>query len=206
MAQPPRLGIYQRKNFDPLRGGLGAPRTPKNLKSAFFRRGLTKIPADRFFFFLHHSITIDLYFLLGSWFRYPNSIEAISGPTKLGHIQIRLFQIPSLFLDYVLTIWHPHAIKKFWRYFGTGSDRKWAGNEPEMGQKWTKNGLKWDMLVILIINDLILNGNGQKLQKRSILGPEVGTNRPEVARNGAERTKNWLNWDILVILRQLWQF
>ena len=42
------------------------------------------------------------------------------------------------------------------------------------------------MLVILIINDLILNGNGQKLQKKSFLGPEVGTNRPEVARNGLE--------------------
>ena len=45
------------------------------------------------------------------------------------------------------------------------------------------------MLVILIINDLMLNGNGQKLQKQSFLGPEVGTNRPEVARNGAERDK-----------------
>ena len=52
-------------------------------------------------------------------------------------------------------------------------------------------------LVILRINNLILNGNGQKLQKKSFLGPEVGTNRPEVARNGAERdkrrTKNGLN-------------
>ena len=47
------------------------------------------------------------------------------------------------------------------------------------------------MLVILIINDLILNGNGQKLQKKSFLGPEVGTNRPEVVRNGPEMGQKW---------------
>ena len=41
----------------------------------------------------------------------------------------------------------------------------------------------------MTINGFILNGNGQKLQKKSFLGLEVGTNRPEVARNGAQRDK-----------------
>ena len=34
-----------------------------------------------------------------------------------------------------------------------------------------------------------MNGDGKKLQKKSFLGPEVGTNRPEVARNGEKVTR-----------------
>ena len=37
MAQPPRLGIYQRKIFDPLRGGAwGRPKPQKTSKLPFF--------------------------------------------------------------------------------------------------------------------------------------------------------------------------
>ena len=43
----------------------------------------------------------------------------------------------------------------------------------------------------MTINDLILNGNGQKLQKKSFLGPEVGINRPKVARNGPGMGQKW---------------
>ena len=83
MAHPPRFRITKTYAPDPLRGGPGGPECSK---STYIQRVLTALPAYRFWIFLRDSITIDLYFLLVPNPECHDSIEAISGPTKLGHI------------------------------------------------------------------------------------------------------------------------
>ena len=56
MAYPPRLGIYQTWAPGPIRGGLGRPEPSKN---PCLPRGLTAVPAYRFWIFLRDSITFD---------------------------------------------------------------------------------------------------------------------------------------------------
>ena len=142
MAQAPRLGIYQRKNFDPLRGALGAPQTSKNLKTALPFFGEVSRKSLRTDFFSFCAIQSQLTYIFCWDHKKRTEIQYKRYPDRQswGIFRICIFKFLPYFLtilDYSASTCYRKFIENFWRPEVTG-------NRPEMGRKWAGNGSEMD--------------------------------------------------------------
>ena len=140
MAQPPRLGIYQRKIFDPLRGAWGHPKPQKTSKMPFFGEVSRKSPRTDFFSFC--AIQLQLTYICCWDHKKRTEIQYKRYPDRQswGIFRICIFK----FLPYYLTMLDYLASTCYRKILENFLGPEVTGNGPEMGQKWVRNGPKMD--------------------------------------------------------------